>query len=371
MFSFNLGALLNYPIQVCIEGWGSDNPLHWFSFNGQEVVAEGRFLEAPGLPLFSVQDDAGRTLADTVPDEVAAIAHLMPAMDFELAQACAMVPAARELAEDSPLLFILMVDYARTQKMDRPAFARLIGCRRPVILDTLGFTGNKSLARLMRKLELSPLLPWELEDIEAVLTNPEFLALLRHHPNPHLNHLRFCHRMNEPFWPGMLSLIDRETSSLHMTWVCRMVRDTINLAGGNRQVLSPVRSNMDLQDVHDRYVIRFNRSGPKQREDLAAELQQEHGDYPGAPVPPIEGIEPLASWQALLEEGADMHHCVGSYDIPVAEREVFIYRMTSPERLTISLESRNHTWVIGEVRGRFNSAPSNLAMDILRQWVEN
>ena len=44
--------------------------------------------------------------------------------------------------------------------------------------------------------------------------------------------------------------------------------------------------------------------------------------------------------------------------------------MTSPERLTISLESRNHTWVIGEVLGRFNSAPSNLAMDIVRHWVE-
>lgn len=33
-----------------------------------------------------------------------------------------------------------------------------------------------------------------------------------------------------------------------------------------------------------------------------------------------------------------MHHCVDSYDSPVALGDVFIYRMVEPERLTVSLE---------------------------------
>lgn len=90
-----------------------------------------------------------------------------------------------------------------------------------------------------------------------------------------------------------------------------------------------------------------------------------------APLVAIEGIAPLASWLELLEEGSSMLHCVGSYDMFVALGEVFIYRMTHPERLTISLEYRNNRWVIGEVRGRRNSNPSPGALDIVRRWVEH
>ena len=64
-----------------------------------------------------------------------------------------------------------------------------------------------------------------------------------------------------------------------------------------------------------------------------------------------------------------MRHCVGSYDVPVALGEVFIYRMVQPERLTISLEYQNKTWVVGEVRGVCNSSPSEGALDWIRRWV--
>jgi PcfJ-like protein len=371
---FDLSPVLHYPIKLSVNRWDSERPLHWSSFNEEGIVAEGQFLAAPGLPLFTLEDDEGNRLSDSMPPELSRIAQLMPAMDFELAQACAVSDAARELALDSPLLFLFVVALARRESLSIDEFERLLSLKRPEILQRLGFPGTKSLARLMRRIELSPLLPWELEDIATVLRNPAFLALLRHHPVLHLNHLRLLLRRQVPLWPGILHLVDKHSSALDIAWVARMTRDTLNMAGRNERVLEGIASREAIQTLHDRLVQQFNREHGKDpeatRAALAAQLQLEHGDYPAPPLAAIDGIEPLNSWLALLEEGATMHHCVGSYDIPVALREVFIYRMLEPERLTISLEHHNDRWVVGEVRGYCNANPSVGALESVRRWVE-
>ena len=373
---FDLGAMLRYPIQVAIEPWHAERPFHWFSYSPDGcAIAEGQFLEAPGLPLFTLADEQGNRLSDAIPDDVFAVTRLMPAIDFELAQACATSEAARQLARDAPMLLILAVDHARRAPLSVQMFEQLLSLKRPAMLEAIGLPGSKSLSRLIRRIGLSPMQPWELEDVIKALTHPDFLALLRHHPDPHLNHLRFLLRLRSPLWPGVLGMVDKDTRALDITWLCRMIGDILNLAGRNTRLLSTTQSREELQVLHDRLVERFNRNrgqnSADRRQARAAELEQEHGAFPAPPVPPGEGMEPLASWLELLEEGASMHHCVGSYDIPVALGEVFIYRMMSPERLTISLDERNHRWVIGEVRGYCNASPSALAMDTVKRWVEN
>lgn len=368
---FDLSTFLNYPIQLVVQSWSSQRPLSWFSQNNEGIVAEGRFLEAPGLPLFTLEDDMGRRVSDDVPESILAVTRLMPAMDFELAQACATSRAAWELAESSPLLFILAVSYARSQPLSIEEFERLLASKRTAILEKVGLPANKSLVRLVNRIELSPLLPWELEDVIKALEQPELLALLRHHPDLHLNHLRFLLRQRHPLWPGMLCLVSEHSSALDISWLCRMIRDTLNMAAGNLQMLERVSSRQALQELHDRLVGRFNSIGSEaKRAAHAAALAQEHGDYPAPPLAAIEGIEPLTSWLELLEEGSSMLHCVGSYDMFIALGEAFIYRMTHPERLTISLEYRNNRWIIGEVRGSRNANPSPGALDIVRRWVE-
>ena len=293
-------------------------------------------------------------------------------MDFELAQACATSQAAWELAESSPLLFILAVSYAHSQPLSIEEFERLLASKRTAILEKVGLPASKSLVRLVNRIKLSPLLPWELEDVIKVLEQPELLALLRHHPDLHLNHLRFLLRQRHPLWPGMLCLVSEHSSALDISWLCRMIRDTLNMAAGNLQMLERVSSRQALQELHDRLVGRFNSIGSEaKRAAHAAALAQEHGDYPAPPLAAIEGIEPLISWLELLEEGSSMLHCVGSYDVFIALGEAFIYRMTHPERLTISLEYRNNRWIIGEVRGSRNANPSPGALDIVRRWVES
>jgi len=370
---FDLSQVLNYPITVRINGWHSDQPLQWTSFNDDGLVAEGVFLEAPGLPLFTLGDDKGQRLCDAIPAEINAICGLMPAMDFQLAQACAVSAAARQLASNAPLLFLIAVDYARQQPLSVEAFEQLLQFKRADILNAAGLPGSKSLARLVGRLKLAPMMPWELDDVRRALQQPDFLDLLRHHPAIHLNHLRLLLRVRRPLWPGMLCLVNEHTQAADLTWTCRMIRDTLNLAGGNEQVFAQVNSREALQDQHDRFIDRFNRQNHRNSEEkrleLAQELEEEHGEYPQPPIAPVEGIEPLSSWLELLEEGATMRHCVGSYDMAVAWGEVFIYRMISPERLTISLEYRNNAWVVGEVRASCNANPSTEALERVRRWV--
>ena len=370
---FDLSQILHYQIRVEVNSWDSKYPLHWVSYNDEGPIAEGLFLEPPGLPLFTLEDDAGRRLCDALPESVSNIAALMPAMDFELAQACATSEAARELAHDAPLLFILSVDHARKQSLSLNAFSALMAGKRSDILEAVRLPRSKSLARLVRRLTLPPLLPWELEDVYTALQNPDYLDLMRHHPHLHLNHIRLLNRIRRPLWPGLLNLVDEHTSAMDISWLCRMIRDTLAVAGRNQQVLACISSREDLQVQHDRLVEQFNRANSRNseenRQDLAKELSEEHGDYPKPPLASINGIEPLCSWLELLEEGAAMRHCVGSYDGPVALGEVFIYRMVQPERLTISLEYQNNSWVVGEVRGVCNSNPSEGTLEWIRRWV--
>ncbi|AMQ90517.1 hypothetical protein ASQ50_18530 [Marinobacter sp. LQ44] len=233
---YDLSQILHYPIRVEVNTWDSRHPLRWVSYNDEGQIASGQFLEPPGLPLFTLEDDAGRRLCDALPESVSAVAALMPAMDFELAQACATSEAARELANDAPLLFILAVDHARKQSWSLEAFNAFLAGKRSDILKAVGLPGSRSLVRLVRRLALSPLLPWELEDIRAALQNPEYLGLMRHHPHLHVNHLRLLNRVRHPLWPGLLNLVDEHTSAVELSWLCRMIRDSLAMAGGNEQV---------------------------------------------------------------------------------------------------------------------------------------
>lgn len=370
---FDLTQVLNYPITVRINGWYSDHPLHWASFNDDGLVAEGVFLEAPGLPLFTLGDDQGRRLCDAIPGDIKAICNLIPVMDFQLAQACAVSQAARQLAGDAPLLLILAVDHARQKPLSEAEFEQLLGLKRANILSSAGLPGSRSLARIVSRIKLSPMMPWELDDIRCALQQENFLAILRHYQNLHLNHLRLLLRIRQPLWPGMLGLVNEHSQPADLTWARRMIRDTLNLARRNGQVFAHVDSREALQDQHDRLIGRFNRqshrNSAEKRIELAEELQERHGEYPQPPLSPVEGIEPLTSWLELLEERATMRHCVGSYDIPVALGATFIYRMVSPERLTISLERRNNTWITGEVRGSCNANPSPGALERIERWV--
>jgi|TARA_Y100001956_G_C4092605_1_gene173675 hypothetical protein len=73
---YDLSPILSCPIRVEVNSWDSRHPLHWVSYNDEGRIAEGQFLEPPGLPLFTQEDDTGRRLCDALPESVSTVAAL-------------------------------------------------------------------------------------------------------------------------------------------------------------------------------------------------------------------------------------------------------------------------------------------------------
>ncbi|NWO06076.1 MAG: hypothetical protein HLX50_10370 [Alteromonadaceae bacterium] len=146
---FDLSPFLNYNVKLIVQTWDSRRPLHWCSKIDSTVLAEGQFLEAPGLPLFTLESDSGKRVSDSVPEPVLNVARLMPAMDFELAQACAASIAACELADSAPLLFILVVNYVKRQSLSLNEFEDILSQKRVTMLEIIGLPASKSLVKLV------------------------------------------------------------------------------------------------------------------------------------------------------------------------------------------------------------------------------
>jgi len=374
VFRFDLSEILRYPIEIIVEGWSSARPLHWVSTSEGETVAEGNFLESPGLPLLDLRDDDSCYLRNNIPEPVLNICANATSLEFEVAQACAISGAAYELAMDTPLLFILLVSTCKQQGTGIDLFLALVGLKRRDILTYIGLPASNSLARIIKRLALRKMTPWELDDVIAVLCDDAAIKLLRHHPNIHLNHLTFIRKFPGTLWPGSLNLVEADSGLQSINWACRLIADVERLSADNQKTLRQINSRQGLQDLHDRLVERFNANNSEDSEVFrrakARALEKEHGPYPAPPVPESTRIQALKSWSALLDEGRTMHHCVGAYDIMVAAEEVFIYKMEEPERLTIALENKSGNWVLGEIRGYCNANPESTALELIHRWLK-
>ncbi|MGO1344778.1 PcfJ domain-containing protein [Chromohalobacter japonicus] len=361
--SLDLSAQLGYPLTLEIQGWHGPSPFAWRSISEGAVIAESRFLQAPGLPLelLLAQDDA---IGQNVPPEPVSLADSAPFLRYALYQACACLPAAQQLAEDCPLLLILTLEWAQRVDIEQAELAAWLASKRPRLLETVGLPGSASLARLLRRIPLTPLTSWQLDAVRRCLQQPDTLALLRHLARPSLNHLWFLSRFPAA-WPKLLEMIEPDTPLHQIVWLQRMVVDIQRLAPNGTQ-LHRASAPQSLQQLHDDLVARFNALS---RENRGAALAMQYGDYPEAPLPGNADIDALESWDALLEEGKRMHHCIGSYAAQVAAGQVFVYHMQAPEVLTIALAPQGGKWGLQEARGYCNALPSEASLEAIQKWL--
>lgn len=66
-----------------------------------------------------------------------------------------------------------------------------------------------------------------------------------------------------------------------------------------------------------------------------------------------------------------MNSCAAGYAPLVASGRVFLYRVTSPERATVSLERSPQGWRVAQLRGPSNRAVSRATARKAEAWVES
>lgn len=82
------------------------------------------------------------------------------------------------------------------------------------------------------------------------------------------------------------------------------------------------------------------------------------------------GLAPIATVGALLEEGAEMQHCVVSRAVEALAGRVLLFRgVVAGERVTVELVRTLFGWDLGDVRRRRNALPSPRAMSLVRAWA--
>jgi hypothetical protein len=93
------------------------------------------------------------------------------------------------------------------------------------------------------------------------------------------------------------------------------------------------------------------------------------------PRPPVRGtasIIPLRTWGELVRESEQQHNCVRHYGQRVHQGGCYIYRITKPERASLSIvKSSASQWVIGELKTACNRAAGRTTHRYVERWLSS
>ncbi|HAA45754.1 MAG: hypothetical protein XD36_0962 [Halomonas sp. 54_146] len=372
--AFDMSSAVGYPMVVRLSPWQSATPFAWVSEAEGEPLTSGTFLEPPGIGWHTLMDTHGDALTQGMPEALRVAINAVPFLGVALAQVAGRLSTALELATSSPLLLLLLVDKGLQAQWSEQTFSTVLSEKQATLCGMVGLPSTRASAKLLRRCQLSPMIQREFIVLKRALHDPSTARLLRHHPAPYVQQLIFLANYHGERWPGLLLLIDDALTPGRVgrgsAWLKEMLNDTQRLAAEDLEALYRVTTMAGLQALHDRRVARFNtRMGAGDLARDAALLEKRHGPYPSPPLPNRGAITAITSWKGLLLEGKRMHHCVGSYDRPVALGHVAIYRLHLPESVTIAIAPQGKRWVLSQARGARNTTPSLEAQQAIQRWL--
>lgn len=274
---------------------------------------------------------------------------------------------AMDLLRANPALGFMLAcngDFHRVHLTTPMTAARLLlglGRKQREILDWLEFPPTESTRRIMRKIEHRAITVAALKALRRPLHAPECQKRLAHLPRitkPILQLVGLGHA--ERLSPAVLRGI-AEGSARRPATVVRLLDDTIRMWTRARPgVPLPVfHSVRRLEEEHDRLAaLDWNALTPIK------------GDFPDPPVPGTDAIVPITSIEMLNEEGRTQRNCVGSYDTRIKHKRVFIYRVVSPTRATLSIVKRAGTWKIDQLEAMGNKDAPRQTYRAVQAWLD-
>lgn len=359
----DLSNELGYSLKVVVNGLQHELPLFWQSWSAGELVGESSFLQPIGLALkmlFSQEDFA------SIPAQALAIADSVTSKKFQILQAMLISSASMELALSNPLLFVLLVNKAEQKGLNSHSFTALVLEKRSKILEFLGLPPSKSILRLLARTQYNNANSNDLDAVLEVLNRPVQVSRLRHLKQPSLNHILFLQEFQGLFWPGVLEIITAETNSAFAAYVCRMASDCCAL-GANLDHLRVVTTREELCALHDRLIDIRNQA---RNLDLIQENLEIYGEFPPPPLAGNNIIVPLNSWEELIAEGQEMHHCISVHGHKIAIGNYFVYKVLTQQRLTLAITPHGKGWRIDEIRGHSNAMPKEESLQPIHEWFK-
>jgi hypothetical protein len=278
------------------------------------------------------------------------------------------VPGSLELAHDTPTLAYLLahadVVFHSVQQPLR-ASRRLIRRRRREILGWLGFPATESWVRIMKKIQppISLSVPRMLY-LKQAAHEPAVDKLLRHCPRINYGVLRIAtdQELRPLISPQTAAEIGRHRGfdrRPKAAWLLQEVLGMLELINKHERWIA--KSLQHLQETHDNLI-----------QETAGFTINRRFAFPTPTLPGAEGIEPLASFAAVREEGRQQRHCIGSlhYARAIINNELYVYLVLPPwQRATAAINHTNGCWRLRDLKGVANSAVDQQTTEYVQNWL--
>jgi hypothetical protein len=325
---------------------------------------------------------ARRLFIESFPAPIRSRLSRFPHRQWHLAVLLARCPGAIDLIDSNPALAFALANSWCFQP--KPVLWPLRAARNLIlkpqraIAAWLGFPPGESSVRILRKIPPAACSFPVLLRIRDQLQDPASLQFLRHARSLNATTAALLQKPN--LRPHLSPrLLDDDFSGVPPDRAHPLVGMLADVVGMFRFLRIPshtrFRNLAEVQQAHDHLVQQLVEIGinppntpvPGRITDLTESLAF---PFPSPPVPGSSNILPLIRPIELLQEGREMHHCVGSYIPQVQEGSTYIYRVLAPERATLALHRYDNSWSLGQIYGPFNEPVQPSTREAIRSWLE-
>ncbi|WP_232573926.1 PcfJ domain-containing protein [Photobacterium phosphoreum] len=356
-------TMLGYDFDIIINSWEN-------GFDGYRQYHDNRLEVMEGnlgvnLDLLYTYSQGSEWLAQ-IPSYYISLSATYGEYQYQILWLVAHSYAAKQLLQQRCLLLVLICDHYKT---DNEQALKVVNMGQREILSHLGLDNSKAALNFLDKIQFSPNLGQAIYLLRKYLA-PGDKHYLRFKHYQCVND--FCIFLDEKIseLTGTKLGIALSSESLKNTWsTISYIRDTIAL-GHQLAIIGSDRIVSDLNDYD--HLVRLHDNWTQQRiklQDCRPSNADEGYHVYWADAPEL-GIYAIKNYDALLEESAQQQHCIVAYHDRIASQHYMAFSMHNPERLTIGINCLpdGKGMVIDQIRGKKNSAPSEIALQIIQQW---
>jgi hypothetical protein len=336
-----------------IEDWDSGMSLNelrngcWVNINREQ-----------GLPLlneeFSKSPSEIRKYLRTVPNDFLAITSPYPSKRYQLLKFLKSFPDSSFLLESNPGLYLLLL-----QRLFREFLLKDIqNINQQILIQKLISSKQTKILSWIAREEMQPSDLRFINQIEKDSYNStSFFDLLGILKDKWLVHL-FRHEKSIDPW----KVINASNMQRDIITMKNVMENNFNR---KIEFGIKIKTYDHLIMSHNYFVRIFEKY---KNYDVIVE-RHGTGVFPPSPVKTPEWIKYIDTLQGLIEEGTQMHHCVGAnFEFAYSGQE-FYYKVLVPVRATLSLRISGDAVVIKELALLGNAKPSYETLRRVREWV--
>lgn len=302
-----------------------------------------------------------------LPKRVACALERLRSYQWQHLVACSLSECFVERLEENPILTYLWIG-SRKGLIEPRAVQRMAGTPQRKLLPQLDLPGSRSAVKFLRKCHPAALRPDLAEGVRDLLGDSERLTRLRHVTRVGAGVLALSGQppLLAACAPSLLEEVATCRDELYRAPTAFRLENHLAMCAQLARVPGrPFRSRAELRRAHRVLVREYH-------------LRQNEGSRRGSghlglpPLPGTQHIHPLTRTADLQQEGREQDNCVASYVERVHGGSHFIYRVTWPERCTLSIvKGADGRWRCGELEVAGNQPAARPTREMVDAWLRN